>query len=252
MTAMKWSSRCIRYAAGALLACSSVAFALPTVDLYVAEAPPLTMASQGDQHGIVGDISLQAMAMAGYSPNMLSPPWPRAQRDAVLGTNKLIAPLTRTQSREDSFTWIAPLMTMDRAFFSLDRHVETFDEARNTFRLIAVGSGSAQEVRLREEGFSASQIYPLKIGENPALMLLKGRVDAWFNGVPETLYIWKQISERPLLMSPPLMTADLYLACSRDCDPQMVEKLRTAVDKLQSNGTLLRVEREYLRELPVR
>jgi len=117
--------------------------------------------------------------------------------------------------------------------------------------MIAVGSGSAQETRLREEGFSAAQIYPLKIGENPALMLLKGRVDAWFNGVPETLYIWKQISERPLLMSRALMTADLYLACSKDCDPQMVEKLRAAIDKLQSNGSIKRVQHDYLKGLPV-
>ncbi|QSB20015.1 transporter substrate-binding domain-containing protein [Pseudomonas sp. 15A4] len=248
---MKWISCCIRYAAGALLACSSMAYALPFVDVYVAEAPPLTMASQGDQHGIAGDITLQAMAMAGYSAHLLSPPWPRAQRDVTLGTNKLIAPLTRTQSREDSFTWIAPVMTMDRAFFSLDRHVDSFEEARQTFKMIAVGSGSAQETRLREEGFSAAQIYPLKIGENPALMLLKGRVDAWFNGVPETLYIWKQISERPLLMSRPLMTADLYLACSKDCDPQMVEKLRAAIDKLQSNGSIKRVQHDYLKGLPV-
>ena len=247
---MKWISCCIRYAAGALMACSSMAYALPSVDVYVAEAPPLTMASQGDRHGIVGDLTLQAMAMAGYSVNMLAPPWPRAQRDVVLGTNKLIVPLTRTQSREDSFTWIAPLMTMDRAFFSLDRRVETFEEARKTFKMIAVGSGSAQETRLREEGFSAAQIYPLKIGENPAQMLLKGRVDAWFNGVPETLYIWKQISDRPLTMSRAVMTADLYLACSKDCDPQMVERLRTAIDKLQSNGTITRTEREYLKGLP--
>lgn len=247
---MKWISRCIRSAVGALVACSSAAFALPSVDLYMAEAPPLTMAAQGDRHGVVGDLTLQAMTMAGYSPIILSPPWPRAQRDVMLGANKLIAPLTRTQSREGHYTWIAALMPMDRAFFSLNHHVESFEEARKTFKMIAVGSGSAQEVRLLEEGFSAAQIYPLKIGENPALMLLKGRVDAWFNGVPETLYIWKQISERALLMSRPLMTADLYLACSKDCDPQMVEKLRAAIDKLQSNGSIKRAQSEYLKGLP--
>jgi len=249
---MKWISRCIRSAAAALIACSSAAFALPTVDLYMAEAPPLTMVTQGDQHGVAGDITLKAMTMAGYLPNILSPPWPRAQRDVMLGANKLIAPLTRTQSRESHYTWIAALMPMDRAFFSLNHHVESFEEARKTFKMIAVGSGSAQEVRLLEEGFSAAQIYPLKIGENPALMLLKGRVDAWFNGVPETLSIWKQISDRPLFMSRTLMTADLYLACSKDCDPQMVEKLKAAIDTLQSNGTIKRVQHEYLKDLSAR
>ena len=248
---MKWISRCIRYASGALLAWSSITLAAPTVDFYFPEAPPLTMGNQGEQHGIAGDIALQAMAMAGYSAHFFSPPWPRAQRDVAAGKDMLIAPLTRTQSRENSFTWIAPLLTMDRTFFSLDKRVESFDEARKTFKLIAVGIGSAQETRLREEGFPAAQIYPLKIGDNPAQMLLKGRVDAWFNGVPETRYIWKQLSDRPLVMSRVLMTANIYLACSKDCDRQLVEGLRSAIDTLQANGAAGRIEAGYLKGLPV-
>jgi polar amino acid transport system substrate-binding protein len=247
---MKWISRLTRCAIAAFFAGSSMAFGATAVDFYFPEAPPLTMANQGEEHGIVGDIALKAMAIAGYSPNFTSPPWPRAQRDVASGKNILIAPLSRTQSRENSFTWIAPLLTMDRTFFSLDQRVESFDEARKAFKLIAVGIGTAQETRLREEGFPASQIYPLKIGENPAQMLLKGRVDAWFNGVPETRYIWKQISDRPLVMSRVLMTADLYLACSKDCDAHMVDRLRTAIDTLQANGTADKIEAGYLRDLP--
>jgi polar amino acid transport system substrate-binding protein len=247
---MKWISCCTRYAIGAALAWSSSVFASPTIDFYFPEAPPLTMGTQGERHGIAGDITLKAMAMAGYSANFLSPPWPRAQRDVANGKDLLIAPLSRTQSRENNFTWIAPLLTMDRTFFSLDRRVESFDEARKAFKLIAVGIGSAQEMRLREEGFPASQIYPLKIGDNPAQMLLKGRVDAWFNGVPESRYIWKQLSDRPLVMSRVLMTADIYLACSRDCDPQMVERLKKAVETLQANGTATKIEAEYLKGPP--
>jgi len=249
---MKWISCCTRVAIPTLLAWSSVVGAAPSIDLYVPEAPPLTMLTVGDQHGIVGDIALQAMALAGYSANPLSPPWPRAQREVSVGRNLLIAPLTRTQSREANYTWIAPILTMDRAFFSLDRRVDSFDEARKTFKLIAVGIGTAQETRLREEGFSDSQIYPLKIGDNPAHMLLKGRVDAWFNGVPESRYIWQQLTDRPLVMGRVLMTANLYLACSKDCDPQMVGRLRAAIDTLEKNGTIDKVEALYTKGLPVR
>lgn len=247
---MKWMSREFLYTLGFFLAWFSSAFAESVTDLYVPEAPPLTMVERGDQHGIAGDLALKAAAMAGYTVRLLSPPWPRAQRDVATGKNMLIAPLTRTQSREGNFTWIAPLLSMDRAFFSLDQRVESFDEAKKTFKLIAVGLGSAQETRLREEGFSESQIYPLKIGENPAQMLLKHRVDAWFNGVPESRYIWKQVSDQPLLMSPIVMTADLYLACSKDCDPPMVERLRAAIYALQADGTRDRIEAGYMKGLP--
>lgn len=250
-TAMPLISRCTRYAIFALMAGASLACASPVVDMYVPEAPPLTMLNQGDRHGIVGDIALAAMQIAGYPARHLSPPWPRAQREVSLGKDMLIAPLTRTQSREEHFTWIAPILSMGRTFFSLNKRVHSFDEAKSAFTLIAVGSGSAQEAKLREEGFSPSQIYPLKIGENPAQMLLKGRVDAWFNGVPETRYIWKQVSDRPLIMSPTLMTGELYLACSKDCNPQMVERLRSAIHTLQGNGATRTIQASYIKGLPV-
>nr|BFE96756.1 hypothetical protein GCM10020185_72920 [Pseudomonas brassicacearum subsp. brassicacearum] len=73
---------------------------------------------------------------------------------------------------------------------------------------------------LRTEGFSDEQIYPLAIGDNPAQMLLMGRIDAWFNGVPESLYIWPKVSKRKLLMSKVGSSADLYLACSKQCSPK--------------------------------
>nr|GFD08473.1 hypothetical protein [Tanacetum cinerariifolium] len=82
IAAMKWISRLTRCAIAASVAWSSMTFAATAVDFYFPEAPPLTMANQGDEHGIVGDIALKAMAMAGYAPNFASPPWPRAQRNA--------------------------------------------------------------------------------------------------------------------------------------------------------------------------
>ena len=77
-------------------------------------------------------------------------------------------------------------------------------------------------------------------------MLLLGRVDAWFNGVPESKYIWRQVSERQLLMSPVLMTSDLYLACSKSCSPQMVRSLRDAVQTLHRDASIKRLVERYL------
>lgn len=219
-------------------------------DIYMLEAPPLTMSGPAGQSGILGDVSQKAAALAGYELNVRSLPWNRAQRTVQLGENLLIIPLSRIPSRENTYTWIVPIMSMERAFFSLDKRVESFDEARRTYRRIAVGLGSAQEQRLREEGFADEQIYPLKIGENPAQMLLLGRVDAWFNGVPETRYIWRDISSRPLLMSPPMMQTDLYLACSKTCDEPMVQRLQSAVERLRKDGTIQRIIDAYLHDLP--
>ncbi|GAB7532943.1 hypothetical protein PS3A_53590 [Pseudomonas sp. 3A(2025)] len=214
------------------------------------DAPPLTMSGPDGRHGIVGDATLKAAALAGYDLHLLTLPWSRGQRTVQLGEDLLIIPLSRTPDREANYTWIAPIMSMDRAFFSLDKRVETFEQARQTYRRIAVGMGSAQEQKLRDEGFSDEQIYSLKIGDNPAQMLLLGRVDAWFNGVPESRYIWRGVSSKPLLMSPVLMTTDLYLACSKTCNETMIQRFRKAVDTLRGDGTIERIVDEYLGDLP--
>lgn len=237
------------------LAGSACAGGLPAVDVYLSQSPPLTVLEPTDQEGnngvsgIVGEVTVKAAALAGYVLHAQALPWARSQRIVQSGENQLIIPLSRTPDREDKYTWIAPVMTMDRAFFSLDKQVETYEQARQSYARVAVGMGSAQEQMLRDQGFSNQQIYPLKIGENPAQMLLLGRVDAWFNGVPETRYFWSQISDRPLRVSPALMKSDLYLACSKICDPAMVDDLRKAINALRDDGTIKRITEAYLAKI---
>lgn len=219
-----------------------------SLDLYIVDAPPLSMLDEAGLHGIVGDATQEAATRAGYTLHVIEEPWARAQQNVRKGADKLIIPLSRTPEREADYTWIAPIMTMDRAFFSLDKRVQNMQQARETFARIAVGRGSAQEQKLRAEGFSDSQIYPFEIGENPAQLLLMGRVDAWFNGIPETQVIWRNVSNRTLQVSPSLMKTDLYLACSKQCNAVLVRHLRAAVEALRKDGTLERIKDVYLKQ----
>ncbi|WP_030128810.1 ABC transporter substrate-binding protein [Pseudomonas sp. QTF5] len=231
--------------ASLLIACHASGAPLP-LELYIPEAPPLTFVDGAKGHGMVGDAVLVAIANAGYVAHVHGLPWARSQKYVSEKQDLLIAPLSRTPEREEHFTWIASIMPMERAFFSLDRQVSSFAQAKKTYRKIGVGLGSAQEEILRAQGFSDEQIYPLTIGDNPAQMLLKGRIDAWFNGVPESQYIWPKVSEQTLLMSPVMSSADLYLACSRLCSAQLVQDLREAVETLRDDGTLARIQQSYL------
>lgn len=216
------------------------------IELHILDAPPLTFVNDPRGHGIVGDVAVAAMTRAGYTVKVHVLPWARAQKHVSESQDYLITPLSRIPSREDRFTWIASIMPMERAFFSLQRRVSSFAQAKETYRKIGVGLGSAQQDILRAEGFSDEQIYPLAIGDNPAQMLLMGRIDAWFNGVPESRYIWPKVSKRKLLMSSVGSSADLYLACSKQCSPEMVEHLREAVEALRADGTVKRVHDLYL------
>lgn len=214
--------------------------------LYTLDAPPLTYVEGIPGHGSVGDVVLAAIARAGDSVLLRSEPWARAQKRVSEGQDLLIMPLSRTPQREDRFTWIAPIQPMDRAFFTLDRRVESLADAKARLRSIGVGHGSAQHEILLNAGFAPAQIHPLTIGESPARLLALGRIDAWFNGVPESLSIWRGYSQQPLLMSPVVHSLDLYLACSKDCDRALVKRLRRAVERLQRDGSARRLQDGYL------
>ncbi|WPN60489.1 MULTISPECIES: substrate-binding periplasmic protein [unclassified Pseudomonas] len=231
--------------ASLLIAYNACGASLP-LELYIPDAPPLTFVDGSQGHGMVGEAVLTAIANAGYVAHVHGLPWARSQKHVSEKQDMLIAPLSRTPEREDRFTWIASIMPMERAFFSLERPVESFEQAKKTYRVIGVGLGSAQEEILRTQGFSDDQIYPLTIGDNPAQMLLKGRIDAWFNGIPESRYIWTKVSEQKLRMSPVMSRAELYLACSKLCSAQLVQDLREAVETLRKDGTLARIQKSYL------
>ena len=214
--------------------------------LYTLDAPPLTYVEGIPGHGSVGDVVLAAIAQAGDSVQLRSEPWARAQKRVSEGHHLLIMPLSRTPQRENLFTWIAPIQPMDRAFFTLDRRVESLSDAKARLRYIGVGHGSAQHEILLAEGFAPEHIHPLAIGESPARLLALGRIDAWFNGVPESLSIWRDYSQQPLLMSPVVHSLDLYLACSKECDRALVKRLRLAVEDLQRDGSAQRLQDAYL------
>ena len=216
------------------------------VELHILDAPPLTFTNDPRGHGIVGDVAVKAITRAGYTVKIHLLPWARAQKHVSEEHDFLIAPLSRIPGRETRFTWISSIMPMERAFFRLDHKVDSFTQAKERFRKVGVGLGSAQEEILRTEGFRDDQIYPLAIGDNPAQLLLMGRIDAWFNGVPESRYIWPKVSKRKLLMSSVGSTADLYLACSRQCSAKLVEDLREAVEALRKEGAIERIHDVYL------
>jgi len=227
---------------------AAIASADEPIKLYMPEAPPLTLHHYEGGYGMVGDVVLAALARIGKSTHVVAEPWPRAQVNVARGKNMLIIPLSRTPEREELYTWIASVMELERAFFSLDEPVESFAQARQRYRRVGVGLGTAQVGILQREGFSDEQIVQLTLGENPVHLLTLGRIDAWFTGVPEALYIWdgSAYREQNLRRSPTLASTGLYLGCSKECDGQLVEQLRAAINKLEQDGVSQRLRQAYL------
>ena len=217
------------------------------IALYLMEVPPLTV-NAPEHKGVVGDIVLEALRRAGYQPRLIVVPNNRAL--TVVGASDardtLIIPLARIEEREAVYTWIAPLAKVNRAFFSLNRSVHSFEEARAGFRQVGVARGTAGVNILRREGFPDRQVYEINQGEAALKMLLMGRIDAWYGPVAEGKAMLKAIDAGDkAVLSTPLGASLNYLGCSRLCDPAIVARLQKALRAMELDGSTREIRQKY-------
>ncbi|WP_410499640.1 substrate-binding periplasmic protein [Chitinibacter sp. S2-10] len=214
--------------------------------LYLMEVPPLTM-NQPDRKGLVGDVVLEAFRRAGVSVQLLVEPSPRAMASVQAQDNALIIPLARLNDRENKYTWIAPITRVNRAFFTMGKRINSFDEAKTSLKTIAVSRGTAGVSILREQGFAPAQIVEVNQGETAPRMLQAGRVDAWYNLIAESRLLLKGLgtANANIVSGALLGPTEQYLACSKRCDPELVAKLAEAIKSMQTDGSLRAILSRY-------
>lgn len=221
----------------------------PRLQLYLMVVPPLTL-DDAQQKGYAGDLVLEAARRAGYAVDLVVVPSARAMATLQDSASRdtLIIPLARQPDREELYSWIAPIATVNRAFFSLDHKIQSFDEARASLRVIAVARGTAGVNILRRQGFSDSQLYEVADNSNAAQMLMLRRVDAWYGPVQQFQSWAASVDPRHAVrMGALLGTTDNYLACSRVCDVKMMARMAGAIATLQRDGTARVITARYLR-----
>lgn len=214
--------------------------AKPEVRLYVMDVPPYAI-TRSDRHGIVGDVALEALRRADFQAKVIEAPNARALHDVPLLSNTLIVPLARLKEREADYTWIARIVTVERAFFSAGKKVQSFAEAKKQFKMIGVERGSAAGSILRAHGFPADRLVDIPLDAVAAKMLRAGRIDAWLGIIHAG-----DESHPDLVKSPvPGASTEQYLACSKACDADLVKKLADAVKAMEADGTIGRIEGSY-------
>ncbi len=214
------------------------------VTLYLMDVPPYAM-DVPEGRGMVGDVVLEAMRRAGYTPKVQVVPSPRALQQVPKLEDVLIIPLARLKERETQFTWVAHILDVDRAFYTQERRVASFAEARASFQTIAVSRASAGYFILLEQGFAKEQIVEVNQGVTAPKMLQLGRVDAWYNPVLEAERLQNELEGPRFVRSTLLGPTGQYLGCSRQCNPVLVQKLSSAIRDMQKDGTAQRMIARY-------
>jgi polar amino acid transport system substrate-binding protein len=229
-------------ALAALAAPGARAASLP---LYLMDVPPMAIANSENQ-GIVGDITREALKRAGYQAQIKNVPSPRAMTEVHVEKNTLIIPLARNRERERSYTWIAPIVRVERAFFTIGKRVNSFADAKARLKSVAVSRGTVGVDILRDQGFTPEQIQEVNQGDTAPKMLLAGHADAWFNLISESASILKNVENSTgVVHGAPVDHTFNYLACTKECDPSLVKKLRQALKGMVKDGTYRRLAGRY-------
>lgn len=218
-------------------------------------APPGSML-EGENAGaaVIGrssDRVREVMGRTGIAFTMEVQPWKRAYTSALAHPDTCVFATTRLPEREALFKWIGPLHSADWVLLGrADRHyaLRTLDDARD----LRIGTylGDARDAYLRERGFKVDAAQNDLI--NPEKLLM-GRIDLWAASLRHGSVLLAQHGWTGRIV--PVLNfrqVDLYMACNRSVPDALVKRMNGALEAMQRDGTMHRIDQQYESWRPLR
>jgi polar amino acid transport system substrate-binding protein len=218
--------------------------------LLTEQSPPGSMLDIGDASSagaVIGrssDKVREVMVRTGTAFSMEIQPWKRAYTAALERPDHCVFATTRLPEREPLFKWVGPIDSADWILLGRADHkfaLRTLEDARGL--RIGTYNGDARDAYLRERGFKvdsaqADQINPQK--------LLVGRIDLWAASMRRGSSVLEQNGWAGRIV--PVLTfrqVDVYLACNRSVPDALVKRMNTAIEAMQRDGTMHRIDKLY-------
>ena len=216
----------------------------PRLRLMTESSPPISMIEGGQVIGSGTEKVLEIMARTGtaYSIDLL--PWRRAYTFAQRAPDACLFSTTRTPERENLFKWVGPTDEADWVLLGrADRryNLHTLEDARNL--RIGTYNGDVRDEYLRARGF---RVDPAPNDMINARKLLLDRIDVWAAGMRRGT-TWLRSSGWGQKIVPVLSfkQVGVYLACNPAVPTELVGKMNAALDAMQRDGTVKRIDAKY-------
>jgi len=213
---------------------------LPIVNLLSEVYPPYqVMNENGELSGWSADKVKALFIHADIDHHVEVYPWVRAYQLALTQPNTLIYSLLRTDIREDSFHWVAPLCTIEFSFYRAksraDIQINSMKDAKH-YR-IAAQKGQASTEYLLNLGFKDKVNLSISYkNDNFIQMLVQGRVELIVLSSPFVKSLISinsaNINEIEAIYPIEYLRENLYLAASLNTSPIIIKKLQQAYQEL--------------------
>jgi polar amino acid transport system substrate-binding protein len=204
-----------------------------TYRLISGDRPPYVNET-GKDAGFCVDVINEMAKRAGTEIKLEFMPWSRAQDYVAETPNTMLPCVSRSKSREGSYSWIAPMNEVSTLFLTSGKPVNSFEEAKSL--TVSVRGDTQQEKHLKDAGLTK-----LDLQENPeisAKMLDAGRVDAWYTHDLRAFNVWNGLGldVSKLVGGTKIATEKQFLAGHKDIPADVSKKLSDAMESMVKDG----------------
>lgn len=231
----------------ACLACSAPLQAETETKLvaFTGYLPPLSI--DQTRKGISVELMELVAEEAGVDLDIRFAPWKRAQLLAENTPGSLLFTAAYTRARAKKFQYIAPLIYTESAFVTLDRPIDTIEEAVRSGKVIGVHLGSQRSRILKRSG--VTNLEEIASAEQMSGMLRAGRIDAWYTMSIRARYVFREQGHDPrtLRIGAPVTHGIQWLAANRDLDPEIRARLSAAVSRVWRDPRYWQIVDRYTR-----
>lgn len=215
------------------------------VNLLGADVPPYSWVQDQRVIGINIEIAEQAARALGYQTHSRIVPLKRAFHMLKHRPDHFFVGLARTPEREQSFTWIAPLISTRIGMFAWQA---TQQSSRKQRAEICVHIGTPMENWLKTNSRSD---YVTVTNEQACLKLLvEGLVQYWLTEANLVQYLLKQngLSSTGLVEGEVIMQPQLYLAASLDTSEILITTWRQQLQDMAATGDISEIVDRYIND----
>ncbi|SDF97787.1 amino acid ABC transporter substrate-binding protein, PAAT family [Limimonas halophila] len=220
------------------------------LSFYTEQYPPYNMKIDGEKTGISIDLTRAIFEEADTGKTIADvtmAPWSRGYNKTLNQANTVVFATTRTENREDKFTWVGPIASTKIGVIgpadkpAIDDLAQLHDARTATIR------DDVAEQLLMQKGVPKSALHRVSNLDSILKLLAAGRATYWAYEVNVSKYALKNegMADR-FDVKHVLKSGELYYAFNPDTDPAAIEAFRKAFEAVKDSGKLDEILAKYL------
>jgi len=196
---------------------------------------PYSYLDNGNAQGVAVNHARKLFAQLNFYPVIDVYPWARAYKTALSAPNTLIFSMARTPEREDKFHWVGEIVGFNVFLYRDNNRPDIKLKSLRDAKHYRIGALS-QDVKGQYLGKNNIPVTPLTNEETGIKMVQNGRIELLPMDKASMEHRLNKLNLPDDAMIPALhlkeISRPLYIAFSKNTDMEIVEKFRTAYEKV--------------------